>query len=73
MDGQRAGNPGKLTNALLDLADLAEPPLRFDDCSDAVEAVENKADCSSPRHTPTVNCRPASPTTTITPTNNQSR
>lgn len=41
MNGQQAGDPVKLADALLKVAELAEPPLRFvagDDCLQAVEA-----------------------------------
>jgi NAD(P)-dependent dehydrogenase (short-subunit alcohol dehydrogenase family) len=41
MNGQQAGDPAKLADALLKVADLDEPPLRFvagDDCLAAVEA-----------------------------------
>jgi NAD(P)-dependent dehydrogenase (short-subunit alcohol dehydrogenase family) len=43
MDGQQAGDPAKLADALVDLADEDEPPLRFVAGADAVEAVETKA------------------------------
>jgi NAD(P)-dependent dehydrogenase (short-subunit alcohol dehydrogenase family) len=43
MDGHQAGDPAKLADALVHLADLAEPPLRFVAGSDAVQAVEDKA------------------------------
>jgi NAD(P)-dependent dehydrogenase (short-subunit alcohol dehydrogenase family) len=43
MDGQQAGDPAKLADALVDLADQDEPPLRFVAGADAVEAVETKA------------------------------
>ncbi|MFD5269009.1 SDR family oxidoreductase [Streptomyces sp. NPDC058335] len=41
MNGQQGGDPAKLADALLKVADLEEPPLRFvagDDCLAAVEA-----------------------------------
>ncbi|RHW23747.1 SDR family NAD(P)-dependent oxidoreductase [Nocardioides immobilis] len=44
MDGQQAGDPAKLAAALVQLADQDEPPLRFVAGSDAVEAVEAKAE-----------------------------
>ncbi|KRA37301.1 MULTISPECIES: SDR family oxidoreductase [unclassified Nocardioides] len=43
MDGQQAGDPAKLADALLQLADSDQPPLRFVAGSDAVGAVEEKA------------------------------
>jgi NAD(P)-dependent dehydrogenase (short-subunit alcohol dehydrogenase family) len=43
MDGQQAGDPAKLADALVQLASQGEPPLRFVAGSDAVEAVEEKA------------------------------
>jgi NAD(P)-dependent dehydrogenase (short-subunit alcohol dehydrogenase family) len=43
MDGQQAGDPAKLAHALVQLASLDEPPLRFVAGTDAVEAVETKA------------------------------
>jgi len=43
MDGQQAGDPAKLADALVDLADQDEPPLRFVAGADAVAAVETKA------------------------------
>jgi NAD(P)-dependent dehydrogenase (short-subunit alcohol dehydrogenase family) len=43
MDGQQAGDPAKLADALVHLADQDEPPLRFVAGTDAVGAVEGKA------------------------------
>ena len=43
MDGTQAGDPAKLAEALVELADSAEPPLRWVAGDDAVEAVEDKA------------------------------
>ncbi len=43
MDGKQGGDPAKLGVALVQLADQAEPPLRFVAGTDAVEAVEAKA------------------------------
>jgi NAD(P)-dependent dehydrogenase (short-subunit alcohol dehydrogenase family) len=43
MDGQQAGDPAKLADALVHLAGQDEPPLRFVAGADAVEAVEGKA------------------------------
>jgi hypothetical protein len=43
MDGQQAGDPAKLADALVHLGGLDEPPLRFVAGTDAVEAVETKA------------------------------
>ena len=43
MDGQQAGDPAKLADALVQLADLDEPPLRFVAGADAIEYVESKA------------------------------
>jgi NAD(P)-dependent dehydrogenase (short-subunit alcohol dehydrogenase family) len=44
MDGQQAGDPAKLADALVQLAGRDEPPLRFVAGADAVEAVDNKAE-----------------------------
>ena len=43
MDGRQGGDPAKLANALVRLADEDEPPLRFVAGADAVAAVEQKA------------------------------
>ncbi|MGY2876542.1 NAD(P)-dependent dehydrogenase (short-subunit alcohol dehydrogenase family) [Marmoricola sp. URHA0025 HA25] len=43
MDGKQAGDPAKLADALVQLADQDAPPLRFVAGSDAIEAVEEKA------------------------------
>src|SRR5215218_3201921 len=43
MNGQQAGDPAKLARALVELADSAEPPLRWAAGEDVVEAVEAKA------------------------------
>ena len=43
MDGQQGGDPAKLANALIQLAALDEPPLRFAAGADAVELFETKA------------------------------
>jgi NAD(P)-dependent dehydrogenase (short-subunit alcohol dehydrogenase family) len=43
MNGQQAGDPAKLANALVQLASQDEPPLRFAAGADAVEVVEKKA------------------------------
>jgi NAD(P)-dependent dehydrogenase (short-subunit alcohol dehydrogenase family) len=43
MNGQQAGDPAKLAQALIQLADSADPPLRWVAGEDAVEAVEEKA------------------------------
>jgi hypothetical protein len=43
MNGRQGGDPAKLANALIQLADQAEPPLRFAAGADAVAAVEQKA------------------------------
>jgi NAD(P)-dependent dehydrogenase (short-subunit alcohol dehydrogenase family) len=43
MDGKQVGDPGKLADALVQLAALEEPPLRFAAGADAVETFENKA------------------------------
>ncbi|GAA0794729.1 SDR family NAD(P)-dependent oxidoreductase [Spirilliplanes yamanashiensis] len=43
MNGQQAGDPAKLGTALVTIADLDEPPLRWVACADAVEAIEQKA------------------------------
>jgi hypothetical protein len=43
MDGQQGGDPAKLGDALVRLAALDEPPLRFAAGADAVTTFENKA------------------------------
>jgi NAD(P)-dependent dehydrogenase (short-subunit alcohol dehydrogenase family) len=43
MNGQQAGDPAKLAQALVQLADADEPPLRWVAGEDAVEGVEQKA------------------------------
>jgi NAD(P)-dependent dehydrogenase (short-subunit alcohol dehydrogenase family) len=43
MNGQQAGDPAKLARALVQLADSAEPPLRWTAGEDAVGGVEDKA------------------------------
>jgi NAD(P)-dependent dehydrogenase (short-subunit alcohol dehydrogenase family) len=43
MDGKQGGDPGKLADALVALAALAEPPARFAGGSDAVATFEQKA------------------------------
>ena len=43
MNGKQAGDPAKLARALVELADSAEPPLRWVAGEDVVEAVEQKA------------------------------
>lgn len=43
MDGQQSGDPAKLATALIQLAALPQPPLRFAAGADAVETVKAKA------------------------------
>ncbi len=43
MDGKQGGDPAKLADALVKLAELKEPPLRFAAGADAVQALETKA------------------------------
>jgi NAD(P)-dependent dehydrogenase (short-subunit alcohol dehydrogenase family) len=43
MNGQQAGDPAKLANALVQLASSDEPPLRWVAGADAVQVVEQKA------------------------------
>ena len=43
MDGQQGGDPAKLANALVRLAALEDPPVRFAAGADAVKAFETKA------------------------------
>jgi NAD(P)-dependent dehydrogenase (short-subunit alcohol dehydrogenase family) len=43
MNGTQAGDPSKLARALVQLADSAEPPLRWAAGEDVVEGVEDKA------------------------------
>jgi NAD(P)-dependent dehydrogenase (short-subunit alcohol dehydrogenase family) len=44
MNGKQSGDPAKLASALVQLAELAEPPARFVAGADAVQAIEAKAD-----------------------------
>ena len=68
MDGKQGGDPAKLADALVQLAALDEPPVRFAAGADAVDALRDQGPrpCS-PRPTPTASCPPASPTTTPDP------
>jgi hypothetical protein len=43
MNGQQAGDPAKLAQALITIADQNEPPLRWVGGADAVTAAEQKA------------------------------
>jgi NAD(P)-dependent dehydrogenase (short-subunit alcohol dehydrogenase family) len=43
MNGQQVGDPAKLARALVELADSAEPPLRWAAGEDVVEGIEDKA------------------------------
>jgi len=43
MDGQQGGDPAKLADALIRLAELDEPPLRFAAGADAVGVFESRA------------------------------
>jgi len=43
MNGQQSGDPAKLADALVHLADQEEPPLRFAAGTDAVAALERRA------------------------------
>jgi NAD(P)-dependent dehydrogenase (short-subunit alcohol dehydrogenase family) len=43
MDGQQGGDPAKLADALINLAELDEPPLRFAAGADAVGVFEERA------------------------------
>jgi NAD(P)-dependent dehydrogenase (short-subunit alcohol dehydrogenase family) len=43
MNGQQGGDPAKLARALVQLTDIDEPPLRWAAGTDAVEALEQKA------------------------------
>ncbi|MFD6277226.1 hypothetical protein ACFWFI_16865 [Streptomyces sp. NPDC060209] len=43
MNGQQEGDPAKLADALLKVADLDRPPLRFVAGNDCLTAVEAKA------------------------------
>lgn len=43
MNGQQGGDPAKLAAALVQLAALGEPPLRFAAGADAVGVLEQKA------------------------------
>ena len=43
MNGKQGGDPAKLADALVQLAALDEPPLRFVAGADAIEAIEGKA------------------------------
>lgn len=65
MDGKQGGNPEKQAAALVQLAALDEPPLRFAASADAEQTFEAQAksplDQTPP---PTGLCRPRSPTAT---------
>ena len=43
LDGQQGGDPAKLADALIQLAELDEPPLRFAAGADAVGVFETRA------------------------------
>ena len=43
MDGKQGGDPAKLADALVKLAGLEEPPVRFAAGADAVQTFEVKA------------------------------
>jgi hypothetical protein len=43
MDGKQGGDPAKLAEALVKLAALEEPPIRFPAGADAVQTFETKA------------------------------
>ena len=43
MDGKQGGDPAKLANAILQLAELEEPPARFAASADALQTFEGKA------------------------------
>jgi hypothetical protein len=43
MDGKQGGDPAKLADALIQLAELDEPPLRFAAGADAVGVFETRA------------------------------
>ena len=43
MDGKQGGDPAKLAEALVSLAALDEPPVRFAAGADAVDTFEQKA------------------------------
>jgi hypothetical protein len=43
MDGKQGGDPAKLADALVQLAGLEEPPLRFAAGADAMQTFEAKA------------------------------
>jgi hypothetical protein len=43
MDGKQGGDPAKLADALIELAALEEPPVRFAAGGDAVATFEQKA------------------------------
>ena len=43
MNGQQSGDPAKLAEALIQLIDTEEPPLRWAAGADAVQTLEQKA------------------------------
>ncbi len=43
MSGQQGGDPAKLARALVQITDMAQPPLRWVAGADAVEGAEHKA------------------------------
>ncbi len=74
MDGKQGGDPAKLADALVELAALDEPPVRFAAGADAVATFEQKAnEPPRPGRRPPSSCPPASPTTTPDPTRNPAR
>ena len=65
MNGQQAATRPSSPEALVDLAEQDEPPLRLVAGADAVDGVEQKADCSSRRSTRTASCRVLRTTTRL--------
>jgi hypothetical protein len=64
MDGKQGGDPAKLAAALVELAALEEPPVRFAAGADAAELSRPRPLPCSPWPTPTAHYPAASPTTT---------
>jgi NAD(P)-dependent dehydrogenase (short-subunit alcohol dehydrogenase family) len=67
MDGQQGGDPAKLADALVRLAALEEPPLRFAAGAGAVELSGPRPAPCWPRPTPIASCPRASPAATPDP------
>jgi NAD(P)-dependent dehydrogenase (short-subunit alcohol dehydrogenase family) len=61
MNGQQGGDPAKLADALVQLADQDEPPPRFVAGPTPWKPSRRRRGTSWPRRTPTASCRTISP------------